>query len=259
MSLSDLDASFNTTFKNYQTIYSDYLKYLTTYNPSSKKTIDDFKGIVGYTYGSSTELFMGETGQTGETGPTLTMSKSSCVNSCIGATGCIGATFMLDTVDDTKGYCLLNTTKEELIETKLNNNNIALISTTQYYFNQLSTLNVILQSINDKYQELYNSSSNTTNSNNVDFKTLNKQLQTIGENNKTLNELNKKVFTKSQIFNDSMLLLKEEYFKYFSTFFVMFVIFIMFKMVYFPSVIVDSILIFLAIIILMFMFVQLRL
>lgn len=263
LSLSDLDASFNTTFNTYQTTYSDYLKYLTTYNPSSKRTHDDFKGIVGYTYGTSTDLFMGATGQTGSTGPTLSMSKSSCIDSCIGTTGCIGATFMLETNVDSssKGFCLLNTTNEDLIETKINTNNIALISTTQYYYNQLTVLNDILQSINKRYQDLYHSSNSvtTTNNNNANLTMLNDQLQKIQKNNEQLNELSAKVFTKSQIFNDSLLVLKNEHIKYYSTFLVMFIIFIIFKMVYLPSIIVDSILIFLAIILLMFMFVQIRL
>ena len=261
MSLSDLEASFNTAFKNYQTTYSDYLKYLTTYNPSSKKTIDDYKGIVGYTYGSSTELIIGVLGETGSTEPSLSMSRSSCIDSCIGATGCVGATFVLDAVDNSKGYCLLNTSNEDLVETPFIPNNIALISTTQYYYNQLSALNVIMQSINNNYQKLFNSSNSqiVTITNNANFKTLNNQLAKIQKNNEQLNELSNKILSKSQLFNDSMLSLKEEHIKYYSTFLVMFIIFIIFKMVYLPSMIVDSILIFLAIFLLMFMFVQIRL
>ena len=264
-SLSDLDASFNTTFNTYQSTYSDYLKYLTTYNPSSKRTQSDFKGIVGYTYGSSTELFIGttgSTGSTGSTGPSLSMSRSSCIDSCIRTTGCIGATFILESNNDnSNGLCLLNTAQEELVETSLIPNNIALISTTQYYYNQLYALNVILQSIHDTYMELYDSSNTltTTNTNNTKLKTLNDQLQKIDQNNKTLEDISDKVLTKSQIFNDSILLLKEEHIKYYTTFLVMFIIFVIFKKVYFPSVIVDSILIFLAIILLMFMVVQIRL
>jgi hypothetical protein len=260
ITLSDLDASFNATFNRYNNTYSEYSKYLTTYNPSSKRTPNDFKGIVGYTYGSSTELFMGATGQNG---PTLSMSKSSCIDSCIGATGCIGATFMLESTDDinSKGFCLLNTTQELLVETPLIPNNIALISTTQYYYNQLAALNVILQSINNQYQELYNSSNSLTitRKNNTKIKTLDDQLQQINKNNEQLKELSNKILTKSQIFNDSLLVLTEEHIKYYSTFLVMFIIFIIFKMLYFPSIIVDSILIFLAIILLMFIVVQIRL
>ena len=262
-SLSDLEASFNSTFNTYQTTYSDYLKYLTTYNPSSKRTRDDFKGIVGYTYGTSTELFMGATGETGSTEPTLSMSRSSCIDSCISKSSCIGATFTLESNDDSNsnGLCLLNTSNEELVETSLIPNNIALISTTQYYYNQLSALNVILQSINDNYQKLYNSSNsqNITITNNVNFKTLNAQLSKIQKNNEQLKELSNKILTKSQLFNDSMLSLNEEHLKYYSAFLVMFIIFIIFKMIYLPSMIVDSILIFLAIILLMVMVVQIRL
>jgi hypothetical protein len=170
---------------------------------------------------------------------------------------------MLESTDDinSKGFCLLNTTQELLVETPLIPNNIALISTTQYYYNQLAALNVILQSINNQYQELYNSSNSLTitRKNNTKIKTLDDQLQQINKNNEQLKELSNKILTKSQIFNDSLLVLTEEHIKYYSTFLVMFIIFIIFKMLYFPSIIVDSILIFLAIILLMFIVVQIRL